>query len=227
MAGRLHLRRRQADLSEPAYPTVAYDDRAGGSSVAHTPEAVTSEPAMVDNRGARSGVIRERRPVDYAPDQVGGGDGGLAAGLGFVGLLAILIGAWGGIVPYIGPTFGYHSNATGSWYWDWQNSLLHLIPGAVTVLMGLWLWGMAARTRRGSGRFGSGLAALVLMATGAWFVLGPVVWPIFYSTPVFGPASPIHNFLNQLGYNLGPGVIIAALGGMTLAHAAIRRRSRL
>jgi hypothetical protein len=144
--------------------------------------------------------------------------------LGVVGSLAALIGAWGGIVAYLGPTFGYQSNGAGSWYWDWQHALLYLIPGAVTVLMGLWLWALAGRTRVGSGRFGAGLAAVVLVAAGAWFVLGPVVWPIFYSTPVFGPASATTNFLNQLGYNLGPGFIIGALGGITLAHSAIQRR---
>lgn len=147
--------------------------------------------------------------------------GGLTAGLG---LLSVLAGAWGGIVAYIGPTFGYQSNGSGSWVWSWQHSLLHLIPGAVAVAAGLLMWAMAARTRGGSGRLGSGLAGLALLASGAWFVLGPVVWPIYHTSPVFGPASPTDNFVNQLGYNLGPGLVIVALGGLTLASAATRRR---
>ncbi len=36
-------------------------------------------------------------------------------GLGLVGTLAVLTAAWGGIVPYIGPVFGYSGDGSGSW----------------------------------------------------------------------------------------------------------------
>ena len=186
----------------------------GGSSVAEGVQPAPANPVVVDQPRRSYGTERGE-PT---------GNGGLSAGLGLLGLLAILIGAWGGVVPYLGPTFGFHSTAAGSWFWNWQHALLYLIPGAATVLMGLWMWVLAARTRAGAGRFGSLLAGLLLLAAGAWFVLGPVVWPIFYSTAVFEPASATTNFLHQLGYNFGPGLIIAALGGMTLAHSATRRR---
>jgi hypothetical protein len=207
----LHLRNRSVEtVGAPGY------EDSGSPSVAEGVQPAAANPTVVE------------QPRPYGTERgVATGNGALSAGLGFLGLLAVLIGAWGGIVPYLGPTFGYHSTAAGGWYWDWQHSLLYLIPGAVTVLMGLWMWGLAARTRIGAGRFGSLLAAIVLLAAGAWFVLGPVVWAIFYSTAVFEPASATNNFLNQLGYNLGPGLIIAALGGMTLAHSATRRRVRL
>jgi hypothetical protein len=218
VAGRLHLRARHSDVERVNDPPLVYDDGSGGSSVpppGYPP--VAGGPAV-----AGPTVGRVRRPTHVAASP--SGSGGLAAGLAVLGLLTIAIGAWGGIVAYLGPSFGYDASSSGSWYWDWQHSLLYLIPGAVAVVTGLWMWALAARTHAGSGRFGAGLAGLLLLAAGAWFVLGPVVWTLFYSTPVFGPASPMNNFLHQLGYNLGPGLILVALGGMTLSHAAIRRR---
>jgi hypothetical protein len=202
MAQRMHLET-QNDVAEPAEHPAGTDP-------------------VVDDRGlTTTGATSET----YGPAHVRmTGSTGLTIGLTVLGLLTILVGAWGAIVPYLGPTFGYHANSSGSWNWTWQHSLLYLIPGAAAVVTGLWMWGMAARTRAGSGRFGSGLAGLVLLAAGAWFVLGPAVWPIFYSSAVFGPASPTSNFVNQLGYNFGPGLILATLGGMTLASAAVRRR---
>ncbi|MGI8753827.1 MAG: hypothetical protein ACR2MN_16245 [Acidimicrobiales bacterium] len=175
------------------------------------------------DRGEPSRSGRDYTERDYGERPVAAG-GKLTAGLTALGLLTILTGAWGGIVAYIGPTFGYSSNGVGSWSWTWQHSLLYLIPGAVAVFCGLLLWGAAARTRGGSGRVGPGFAGLLIVASGAWFVLGPLVWAMFYTTPVvFGPASATANFINQLGYNVGTGVVLAVLGGMTLALAGASR----
>jgi hypothetical protein len=211
---------------------------AGSRQVSVDPEA--SPPPRVDESGpVASSVVGDTSPVAYpaaAPPpmvdnrtqvvarQHAVAAGGLPTGLALIGLLTIAIGAWGAIVPYIGPTFGYRANGSASWVWAWQHSLLYLIPGAVAVATGLWMWAMAARTRAGAGRLGSAFAGVVLLATGSWFALGPLVWPIFYSTPVFTPASPLTNFLHQLGYNIGPGLVLATLAGMTLASAAVRRR---
>ncbi len=34
-------------------------------------------------------------------------------GIGTVGFLTILISAWGGIIPYVGPAFGYSADGAG------------------------------------------------------------------------------------------------------------------
>jgi hypothetical protein len=134
------------------------------------------------------------------------------AGLAVIGVLAILIGAWGGIVPYLGPTFGYSSNGIASFHWSLMHALLYLVPGAVAVFAGFCLL-----TLRGSGA----LFGLLLAACGAWFILGVVAWPILhepgvavFTTPATSPAT--NNFINLLGYNLGPGIVLALLGGMAL-----------
>jgi hypothetical protein len=144
------------------------------------------------------------------------------AGLGAVGFLIVLVGAWGGTVPYIGPTFGYQSNGMSSWQWNLQHSLLYLVPGAVAVAAGFMLIASGARASHRPRRMGAGLLGLIVFACGCWFVLGPVVWPLFYSNPIFGPASARDNFVNQLGYNLGPGLVLVVLSGIAIAVATGR-----
>ncbi|MGH9069750.1 MAG: hypothetical protein ACRDX8_00960 [Acidimicrobiales bacterium] len=136
------------------------------------------------------------------------------AGLALIGVLAVLEGAWGGIVPYVGPAFGFSSNGIGSFTWTLQHALIYLIPGAVALVAGLYLLAL----RRSSTFIG-----LLLAACGAWFILAVPVWPILYSSPtVFTVATPTNGFINLLGYNLGPGIVLALLGGM--AFAASPRR---
>jgi hypothetical protein len=57
--------------------------------------------------------------------------------LGVAGLLLVVLGAWGGIVPFIGPTFGFSADGKGSWHWELTHALLSLAPGAAALLAGL------------------------------------------------------------------------------------------
>ncbi len=139
-----------------------------------------------------------------------------------VGLLSALAGAWGGISVFVGPEFGYRPTSTGAWDWTMQNWLLHLIPGAVGLAAGLLIMGMTPRRRAGSGGL-LGLPALLLVAAGVWFVIGPAVWPTFRSSPAFAlGASANMSFLNQLGSSLGPGLLLAIFGGMALKAGLAR-----
>jgi hypothetical protein len=84
---------------------------------------------------------------------------------------------------------------------------------------------MAASPLRRAGRASAplGLAALLLLAAGAWFVIGPALWPTFQSSPPFATGTGAWtSFWNQLGANLGPGVLLAALGGMALKASLAR-----
>ena len=53
-----------------------------------------------------------------------------APGLLLAGIVALVIAAWGGIVPYVGPTFGYGATGTGAWTWNYSHLVLGLAPGA-------------------------------------------------------------------------------------------------
>lgn len=144
-----------------------------------------------------------------------------------IGLGGLLVSAWGGIVPYVGPLFGYHANGTGSWQWTFLNAMLYLVPGAVGVVVSL---AIIARSRRGRlvARFSLAFAGLLLVACGAWFVVGPAAWPALgASGTVFAPAGAAAAFVNQVGYNLGVGVILAALGGMAMKASTGERELAL
>ena len=137
-------------------------------------------------------------------------------GAGGVGFWTLLLAAWGGISVFVGPVFGYHPTSMESWDWTTQNWLLHAVPGAVGVLAGLMMLGTIGA--RGFGRrSGISLAALMALAAGAWFVVGPVAYRLFASGNAFAqPATPWQNFWHQVGANLGPGVLLLMLGGMAL-----------
>jgi hypothetical protein len=131
--------------------------------------------------------------------------------------LSALVGAWGAISVFVGPDFAYRPSTAGAWSWTTQNWLLHLIPGAVAVAAGLMIVSLTPIRRAGAGAGGLGLAALLLVAAGAWFVIGPALWPTFESGPPFmAGASAGTSFVNQLGSSLGPGILLAVLGGMAL-----------
>ena len=145
-------------------------------------------------------------------------------GAGGVGLWTVLLAAWGGISVFVGPLFGYHPTSQTSWDWTTQNWLLHALPGAAGVLAGLMMLGMIGA--RGFGRrSGISLAAVLALAGGAWFVIGPVAYRIIASGTAYAQSSSAwDNFWHQIGANLGPGVMLLMLGGMALkAGTAVPR----
>jgi hypothetical protein len=98
-----------------------------------------------------------------------------------------------------------------------MHGVLYLAPGAVAAFFGLVILARARSVTRGS----VGFAGLIVAACGAWFVVGPALWPTFGTGPVFTPASTaMDSFINQVGYNLGVGVVLAVLGGMALKALA-------
>jgi hypothetical protein len=137
--------------------------------------------------------------------------------LAMAGLLTLLLGAWGGIVPFVGPLFGFSGDGSGSWRWSLAHALLSLAPGAVTVAAGaLVMLSGRALYRPGGLKMGGLLAAVC----GAWFVVGPVAWPVLEHTSFFVGASPIHELAYWVGYALGPGTLLAALGAFVLGRPA-------
>jgi hypothetical protein len=134
------------------------------------------------------------------------------------GLLILLVGAWGGIVPFVGPLFGFSGDGSRSWTWNLPHALLSLAPGAAAVLAGLLVMAAGGRLLRPGLKLGGLLAAVC----GAWFVVGPVAWPVLEHTRVFVGAAPLREFAYWVGYSLGPGVLLAALGAFVLGRPSLR-----
>jgi len=144
-----------------------------------------------------------------------------------VGGLIVLIGAWGALVPFIGPSFGFSMGNTPAWTWTESIATLHVLPGIVAVLAGVAL--IAGIARLGS----AGLAAMA----GAWFVIGPSLHPLWAGGATSGGqamsggmmmgmggphVSATRQALEAIGYHYGTGAAIAVLGaiGLGLALAA-------
>lgn len=141
--------------------------------------------------------------------------------LSTVGLLALILAAWAGIIPFVGPIFGYDATGTGSWAWTSAHGWLALAPGAVGVLMALWLMGRVPSDSIGARRASLAISGTILAACGAWLVIGPMAWPVISSSPhYFVAAAPLRNLLNHLGYSYGPGLILAACGAFAFGWAA-------
>jgi hypothetical protein len=128
-----------------------------------------------------------------------------------VGVLVIAVSAWGGIVPFVGPTFDFDmGSTTGSWVWTQSHWTLHLAPAVLGIVAGLMLLlpDSAAAKRAG--------AVLALIA-GGWFVLGPTLAPLWQHGGITtsgsdgATGSRTQRVLEGVGYHNGTGVVLMLL----------------
>jgi hypothetical protein len=133
-----------------------------------------------------------------------------------MGLLLVLLGAWGALIPFFGPNIDWAYMADPAWTWSTTKGWLEVLPGAVTALGGLLL--LVSRNR-GSAVLGGWLAVL----GGAWFVVGRV----FASTLGIGDvgqpvaSTDLKRALLEVTYFTGLGALIVFLGGAALARVAV------
>lgn len=128
----------------------------------------------------------------------------------FGGLLVALLGIWGGIIPFVGPYFGYAYTPDTAWTYSTGRLWLEILPGAGALLGGLLM--MWAGSRHAA-LFGSLLAIL----SGAWFALGNVLAPLWTTAnPAGVPAGTgtTMRVLEQVGFFTGLGVVIVLLAAV-------------
>jgi hypothetical protein len=134
------------------------------------------------------------------------------------GLLIVLLGLWGGLVPFIGPSFGYAFTPDLSWHWTTGRLLLEVVPAVAAVIGGLAMMGSASRI---SGAAGAWLAA----AAGAWFVTGQWFSMLWNDGGMQAgtPAATSHDgqVTEWLGFFLGLGVVIVFLAAMALGRMSV------
>lgn len=133
-----------------------------------------------------------------------------------LGLVTLLLGAWGAIAPFVGPTFGYQPAGRSPWQWSEAHGLLAAAPGVAAMVVGFLLAGVAARAVIGRGRTPLLGLGLLLLASGAWFVVGPVAWPVLRNAGYFGSGSPMADLVDRIGTSFGPGLLLAAFGGIAM-----------
>src|SRR5271156_1318780 len=87
------------------------------------------------------------------------------------GLILVLLGAWGALIPFVGPHFNFAYTPDQDWAWSTARGWLEVLPGAATVVGGLLLIVAGNRVT-------AMLGGWVAVAAGAWFVVGGEVAPL-------------------------------------------------
>ena len=139
------------------------------------------------------------------------------------GCLLMLLGAWGALVPFIGPYFGYAYTPDKAWVYSTGRLWLSVLPGAAVFLGGL-VVSLSAR--------GGASGAFLAVVAGIWFVVGvPLLALIKPSVSAGTPATVAHamfrpatmHFLESLGFFYGLGVAIVFFAALALGRAGVAR----
>lgn len=131
------------------------------------------------------------------------------------GLLLILLGAWGALIPFIGPYWHYAYTPDNTWDYTTGRLLLEILPGAGAFLGGLLTLGSANRL---AAMFGGWLAAV----SGAWFILGMPLSSIWGSPTVGSPTGgTTRQAVEYLGLFGGLGAAIIFFAALALGRFAV------
>jgi hypothetical protein len=135
----------------------------------------------------------------------------------FSGVLLVLLGLWGGLVPFIGPYLHYAYTPDKVWTVTSGRVWLEVVPAAAAIVGGVML---LASKLRPLALFGASLAAL----SGAWFVLGSVIVRFWMRTP---PAQgvpvggTIARAAEQIGFFAGLGVVIVCVAAAAAGRFSV------
>jgi hypothetical protein len=133
------------------------------------------------------------------------------------GLILILLGAWGALIPFIGPIFNWSYTVDPAWTWTTAKGWLEVLPGVAAAVGGLLL---LSAGNRASAMFGGWLA----LFGGAWFVVGRTFAATLNIEDVGQPlaSTDLKRALLEVTYFTGLGALIVFLGGVVLARVAAR-----
>jgi len=140
------------------------------------------------------------------------------------GVVLVLLGIWGALIPFVGPYFHYAYTPDKAWDATAGRLWLEVLPGVVALLAGVVV--LVSRFRPAA-VFGAWLATLA----GAWFAVGHLIAAAWGSIPNAGTpvGGATRAALEQLGFFTGLGVVIlfvaaVALGRLTVVAASDKGR---
>ncbi|WP_231645897.1 hypothetical protein [Mycolicibacterium mengxianglii] len=133
------------------------------------------------------------------------------------GLLLILLGLWGALIPFIGPYFDFAFSPDRPWVWTDARGWLEVLPGAVAVIGGLLL--LTSRNRA-SATLGAWLGVIA----GAWFVVGRAFSSVLSMGEIGVPAAatPAKTLALDLAFFSGLGAVIVFVAAAALGRLSIR-----
>jgi hypothetical protein len=133
------------------------------------------------------------------------------------GFLLILLGAWGALVPFVGPYFDWAYTPDQEWFWTAARGWLEVLPGVATALGGLLL---LTSGNRATATFGGWLTVLA----GAWFIVGRLFADVLavgnVGTPIAATAAKTAWL--ELTYFYGLGALIMFFGAVALGRLSVR-----
>jgi len=132
------------------------------------------------------------------------------------GMLLVLLGIWGALIPLVGPYFHYAYTPDKAWDLTSGRLWMELLPGIATLIGGVIV--LASRLRPAA-VLGSWLAA----AAGAWFAVGGLIAAHWTSLPSAGaPAGGGTKMVaEQLGFFAALGVLIVFVAGMATGRVTV------
>ena len=144
---------------------------------------------------------------------------------GVSGVLLILLGAWGGLAPFVGPYFHFAYTPDKAWAYTSGRLWLSIVPGAAALLGGLLV---ATASHRAVGIVGAVLAVL----GGVWFIVGSAVTTVVVVNPSISPGTPLARslgsisvakwqFFEGLGFFTGTGILILFFAALALGRFSV------
>ena len=135
------------------------------------------------------------------------------------GVFLVLLGAWGALIPFIGPYFHYAYTPDSAWTYNTGRLWLEVLPGAATWLAGLIV--LTAVTRPVA-IFGAWLGAM----SGAWFVVGVPLSALWTTGGVPAAGSPVGSTtltraVEQIGFFGGLGAAIIFFAALALGRFTV------
>ncbi len=129
------------------------------------------------------------------------------------GLALLLLGAWGGLAPFIGPYFQFGFAPDKAWVYSTGRLYLSVIPGALVLLTGL----IVLVTRS---RWLGGVSAMLAALGGAWFVIGQAALVTATGdASTYSPGQPLGTTIARI--NLDSVGSFAGVGVLTVFFAAL------
>jgi hypothetical protein len=140
------------------------------------------------------------------------------------GLALVLLGAWGGLAPFVGPYFTFAFTPDKAWAYTSGRLYLSIVPGAAAVVGGLLV--LATRSRA-AGIAGGLLAA----AGGAWFIAGQGIVRVLLKRPSISAGVPLTRggaavasstttwqYLEMLAFFTAVGALVIFFGALALGR---------
>ncbi|MBF6100784.1 hypothetical protein IU510_22280 [Nocardia cyriacigeorgica] len=133
------------------------------------------------------------------------------------GLVVLLLGIWGALIPFIGPYFDFTFTPDDPWVWTAARGWLQVLPGVAAIVGGLL---MLMSRNRVVASFGGWLS----VAAGVWFVIGPVLADLLRLGDIGEPVatSDLKRALLQLTFFYGLGALILFFAATSLGRLSVR-----